>query len=181
MQAGPSVIMVLVLVPLLASCAKNVDPAHRPHVAEATDPSGMEYVRRPMLADDDSVGVYTDEAALLEAHPGVTPACYFRDYADFIVRFSDVTRNSWEQEKRFQFVKDRTEIARETARFCGAEAVLLKESSALVRPRRVFNSQTGRIRWIDGRERVTLEWFALSATPVPEPESEEAGEDGEGG
>jgi hypothetical protein len=170
--------MVLLLVPSVAACgSKNIDPANRPHVAEATDPTGLEYIPRPMLADDDSVGIYTDEAELFEAHPGVSPACYFRDYADFIVRFADVTRNSWEQEKRFQFVKNRTEIARWTARGCGAEAVLLRETSTLVRPRRVFNSQTGGIRWMDGRERVTLEWFALSATPVPEPEVDEGAEE----
>jgi hypothetical protein len=177
MRAGVTVLAMFLLLPSLAGCgSKATDPANRPHVLEETDPTGVAYVPRPMLADDDSVGVYTDEEALLAAHPGVTPACYFRDYADFIIRFSDVTRNSWEQEKRFQFVKDRTEMARWTARGCGAEAVLLKESSTLVRPRRVFNSQTGGIRWINGRERVVLEWFALSATPVPQPASEEEGE-----
>ena len=121
MRAGVRVVTMFLLFPLAASCgSKGIDPAQRPHVAETTDPSGVEYIPRPMLADDDSVAIYTDEEELLEAHPGVTPACYFRDYADFIVRFADVTRNSWEQEKRFQFVADRTEVARETARFCGS-------------------------------------------------------------
>ena len=69
MQAGPSGIMVLALVPLLAGCgSKNVDPAHRPHVAESTDPSGMEYVPRPLLADD------VDDALKHTHHSGRSPS-----------------------------------------------------------------------------------------------------------
>lgn len=184
MRAGVIVLAMFAALPSLVACGSgNTDPATRPHVRETTDPDGVQYVPRPMLADDDSVAIYTDEAELLAEHPGVTPACYFTDYADFVVRFADVTRNSWEQERRFQFVKDRTEMARWSARACGAEAVLLKESSTLARPRRVFDSRTGRVRWINGGERVVLEWFAFSATPVPvEDEAEDTdGNEGDGG